>query len=81
MPEQKELDELLRRLRAWAESAPHGERKKLAQWLEVPEQRVSTWITGRRLPNARDALRLQTFLKTQRRRRPKPQSSERGNQP
>jgi DNA-binding transcriptional regulator YiaG len=63
-----ELDELMNQLRAWAEKAPHGERKKLAQWLEVPEQRVSTWITGRKFPNARDALRLQTFLKKQ----PKP---------
>ena len=70
MPESPELDELLAQLRAWAESAPHGEQKKLAQWLEVPPQRVSDWISGRKLPNARDALRLQTFLKKHRRRRP-----------
>ena len=66
MAEQKELDELMAKLRAWAETAPHGARRHLAQWLEVPEQRVSNWVNGRRLPNARDALRLQTFLRTHR---------------
>ena len=69
MPESPELDELLAQLRAWAAQAPHGEQRRLAQWLEVPPQRVNNWINGRKLPNARDALRLQTFLKKQRRRK------------
>jgi hypothetical protein len=66
-----EADELLDELRAWADQAKHGEQKELAKQLGVKQAKLNHWITGRRLPTLRDGLRLQTFLKTQRRRKAK----------
>jgi hypothetical protein len=54
-------------LRTWAEQAKHGEQTELAKLLGVPKQRVNHWITGRKIPNLRDGLKLQAFLKKQRR--------------
>jgi hypothetical protein len=72
-----ELDELMAQLRAWAESAEYGEQRKLAAHLGVTPQRLNHWITGRNVPNLRDGLKLQTFLRKQRRRKPpKPQGSQ-----
>ena len=62
-----ELDKLMADLREWATQAEHGEQKKLAQLLGVKPQQVNHWITGRKLPNIGDGLRLQTFLKKWRR--------------
>jgi transcriptional regulator with XRE-family HTH domain len=64
-----ETDELMAELRAWAEQAKYGEQKELAKLLGVSQGTLNHWITGRRLPNIRKGLRLQTFLKTQRRRK------------
>jgi hypothetical protein len=33
----------------------------------MPKQRVNHWIAGRTIPNLRDGLKLQAFLKKQRR--------------
>jgi predicted XRE-type DNA-binding protein len=64
-----EVDDLLSELRLWAEQAEHGAQTELAKFLGVPKQRVNHWVTGRKIPNLRDGLKLQTFLKKQRRSR------------
>jgi DNA-binding transcriptional regulator YiaG len=63
-----ELDELMAELKAWAARAQYGEQSDLAKALGVPVQRVNHWVKGRKLPNLKDGLKLQTFLKIQRRR-------------
>ena len=68
-PPPDELDDLMAELRAWADQAGHGEQKELAELLGVTPQLLNHWIKGRKVPNLRDGLRLQTFLKTQRYRR------------
>jgi hypothetical protein len=62
-----EVDDLIFELRAWAEKAEHGAQTELAGFLGVPKQRVNHWIAGRTIPNLRDGLKLQAFLKKQRR--------------
>jgi predicted XRE-type DNA-binding protein len=62
-----EVDDLISELKAWAEQARHGEQTELARLLGVPKQRVNHWITGRKIPNLRDGLKLQAFLKKQHR--------------
>ena len=62
-----EVDDLIFELRAWAEQAEHGAQTELAGFLGVPKQRVNHWIAGRTIPNLRDGLKLQAFLKKQRR--------------
>ena len=63
-----EWDKLLTELRAWDERSAYGEQKQLAEQLGVSPKVLNHWITGRRRPNIRDGLRLQTFL---RKRHPK----------
>jgi plasmid maintenance system antidote protein VapI len=58
-----EVADLISRLRRWAEKAERGAQTKLAEHLGVPKQRVNHWITGRKIPNLRDGLKLQAFLK------------------
>jgi predicted XRE-type DNA-binding protein len=60
----EESENLITELKAWAEQAEFGAQKKLAETLGVPPQRLNHWITGRKLPNLKDGLKLQTFLKT-----------------
>ena len=64
-----EVDFLMSELKAWAEQAEHGAQNELARLLGVPKQRVNHWITGRKIPNLLDGLKLQAFLKKQRRAR------------
>jgi predicted XRE-type DNA-binding protein len=64
-----EVEQLISDLQAWAEQAEHGAQTELAKLLGVPKQRVNHWITGRKIPNLRDGLKLQAFLKKQRRSR------------
>jgi hypothetical protein len=59
----------LSELKAWAAEARHGEQPEFAKLLGVPKQRVNRWIAGRKIPNLRDGLKLQEFLKKQRRSR------------
>ncbi len=56
-------------LKDWAEHAKHGDQKELAELLGVSQATLNHWITGRRLPTLGDGLRLQSFLKKQRRRK------------
>ena len=58
-----ELDDLIAELKAWADQAEFGAQKKLAESLEVSPQKLNHWITGRKLPNLKDGLKLQTFLR------------------
>jgi predicted XRE-type DNA-binding protein len=60
----EEYENLIAELQAWAEQAEFGAQKKLAESLGVPPQRLNHWIKGRKLPNLKDGLKLQTFLKT-----------------
>ena len=62
-----EVDSLMSELKAWAERAEHGAQTELARLLGVPKQRVNHWITGRKIPNLLDGLKLQAFLKKERR--------------
>jgi hypothetical protein len=59
----EEIDNLIAELKAWADQAEFGAQKKLAESLGVPPQSLNHWISGRRVPNLRDGLKLQTFLK------------------
>jgi|tagenome__1003787_1003787.scaffolds.fasta_scaffold17555628_1 DNA-binding XRE family transcriptional regulator len=68
-----EFEKLMAELRAWAAQAKHGEQKALANQLGVSPQRLNHWITGRNVPNLKDGLKLQAFLKAQQRRRPRKQ--------
>ena len=66
----KELDELLADLRAWAAQAKHGDKKKLADELDLDHpQLINHWIAGRKLPNIGHGLKLQTFLNKWKRRK------------
>ena len=69
MPPPDELEDLMAELRAWAAQAKHGEQKELAELLGVTPQLLNHWIQGRKIPNLRDGLKLQSFLKMQRHRR------------
>jgi predicted XRE-type DNA-binding protein len=71
-----EIDELMAELKAWAASAEYGEQADLAKALGVPVQRVNHWVKGRKIPNLKDGLKLQTFLKKQRHKKPKPKASD-----
>jgi predicted XRE-type DNA-binding protein len=64
-----EVDDLMSELRDWAEQAEHGRQTELARLLAVPKQRISHWIAGRKIPNLKDGLKLQSFLKKHRRRK------------
>jgi predicted XRE-type DNA-binding protein len=62
-----EINDLMSELRGWEEQAEYGEQSELARLLGVPKQRVNHWIACRKIPNLRDGLKLQGFLKKQRR--------------
>jgi hypothetical protein len=64
----EEIDSLIQELKDWAAQAEFGEQKKVAESLGVPPQSLNHWITGRRVPNLRDGLKLQAFLKKWRKR-------------
>jgi predicted XRE-type DNA-binding protein len=71
--ERDEADELIAELKAWAAQAKYGEQKEVAKSLGVSQGTFNHWITGRRLPDIRKGLKLQTFLKKQRHKKPKPE--------
>jgi predicted XRE-type DNA-binding protein len=65
----EEIDTLMAELQAWVDQAEFGAQKKLADSLGVPSQRLNHWIRGRKLPNLKDGLKLQTFLQAWRKNR------------
>jgi plasmid maintenance system antidote protein VapI len=64
---QEETEKLMGELKAWAD-AEYGRRADVARMLGVPRQRVTNWISGHGTPTLEQGLRLQAFLKKQRRR-------------
>jgi transcriptional regulator with XRE-family HTH domain len=64
----EELDALMAELKAWCK-AKHGRQRELAAELGVTEQVLSNWIARRKMPGLQNYLRLQAFLKRQRRGR------------
>jgi hypothetical protein len=64
----EEFEILIADLRAWAD-VEYGRRSKLARILGVSRQRVTDWLAGRKAPTLEQGLRLQAFLKKQRRSR------------
>jgi hypothetical protein len=47
----------------------YGDQAELARKLGVPRQRLNDWLTGKRKPGTSAWLKIQAFLKKQRRRR------------
>jgi plasmid maintenance system antidote protein VapI len=62
----EEFEILITDLKTWAD-VEHGRRSKLARILGVSRQRVTDWIAGRKAPTLEQGLKLQAFLKKQRR--------------
>lgn len=58
-----ELDAFMAELKAWADQARHGDQVELAEKLGVSRQRLNNWTSGRRVPGAREVLKLQAFLR------------------
>ena len=65
---EKELEELLSGLRAWAE-AKHGRQKELAEAMGVTENTISHWLGGRKRPSLAMFFKLKAFLQKRGRRR------------
>jgi plasmid maintenance system antidote protein VapI len=65
---QKAIDQSLEKLKTWIASE-YGRMTKLAAELEVPKQRVSDWIKGKRKPTLEAWLKIQEFLKKQSRKK------------
>ena len=64
----EETKKLLDELRTWVE-AEYGRRAEIARELDVSRQRVTDWLSDRYAPTLEQGLRLQAFLKKQRRQR------------
>jgi len=64
----EEFDVLMARLKAWCKEK-HGRQKALAEELGITEQLLSNWIAKRKTPGLENYLKLQAFLKNQRRHR------------
>jgi transcriptional regulator with XRE-family HTH domain len=65
---QEETEKLIADLKAWAD-AEYGRRSELARMLGVSRQRITDWLAGRKLPTLEQGLKLQAFLRRQRRSR------------
>jgi transcriptional regulator with XRE-family HTH domain len=60
----EELKELMANLRAWAWQK-HGRQKELAAAMDVTEETVSRWLSGRKRPSLEKFFALRAFLKRQ----------------
>jgi hypothetical protein len=65
---QEETEKLMADLKAWVD-VEYGRRANIARMLGVPRQRVTNWIAGQGTPTLEQGLRLQAFLKRQRKSR------------
>jgi hypothetical protein len=65
---QEETEKLMAELKAWVD-VEYGRRAELSRMLGVPRQRVTNWIAGQGAPTLEQGLRLQAFLKKQRKSR------------
>jgi transcriptional regulator with XRE-family HTH domain len=59
-----ELQKVLNGLRKWAKGS-HGRQKQLAKALDVTEQTLSNWLSGRKRPSLGKFFALRAFLKRQ----------------
>jgi hypothetical protein len=64
----RESEKLLAELKSWADEK-YGRRSELARILGVSPQLVTEWFGGRATPIWDDGLKIQAFLKKQRRKR------------
>ena len=64
----KESEKLIAQLKAWADDK-YGRGREIAEMLGVSPQLVSEWFAGRRTPTLDTGLKIQAFLKKQRKRR------------
>jgi transcriptional regulator with XRE-family HTH domain len=64
----EEFDALVAQLKAWCKKK-HGRQKILAEELGITEQLLSNWIAKRKTPGLENYLKLQAFLKNQRKHR------------
>ena len=58
-----DVEKLIEDLRAWVD-AEYGRGAELARKLDVPRQRVSDWLSGRRTPDLEHGLAILKILKT-----------------
>jgi predicted transcriptional regulator len=63
-----EIDDLLAELKDWA-SEERGRQAIIAQALGVSKQAVSTWLSGKSIPNWATGERIKAFLKAQKPRK------------
>jgi DNA-binding XRE family transcriptional regulator len=63
-----EIDDLLTELKGWA-SEERGRQAIIAQALGVSKQAVSTWLSGKSIPNWATGERIKAFLKAQKPRK------------
>jgi transcriptional regulator with XRE-family HTH domain len=63
-----EVKALIDELQTWCK-AKHGRNTEIANRLGVSRQLVSDWFSGAASPTLATGLKIQTFLKAQRRRR------------
>lgn len=63
-----EVEALISKLRAYCKER-HGRNTEIAKMLGVSRQLVTDWFSGKAVPTLSTGLRIQTFLKQQRRRR------------
>jgi DNA-binding XRE family transcriptional regulator len=65
---QEETEKLMAELRAWAD-AEYGRRADLARMLGVYRQQITDWLAGRKSPTLEQGLKIQAFLRKQRKSR------------
>ena len=64
----QEIDDLLAELKGWA-GEERGRQAIIAQALGVSKQAVSTWLSGKSIPNWATGERIKAFLKAQKPRK------------
>jgi hypothetical protein len=64
----RESEKLIAKLKVWADKK-YGRRSELARILGVSPQLITEWLAGRATPTLDDGLKLQAFLKKQRKSR------------
>jgi len=66
----QESENLIAQLKAWCDEK-YGRRAEVARMIGVSRQLVSDWFAGRTTPTLDAGLKLQAFLKKQRRGKPR----------
>jgi Helix-turn-helix len=63
-----EAEKLMAEVKAWADQK-RGRRSELARTFGVSPQLVTNWLAGRKMPTLDDGLKLQAFLRRERKSR------------